>query len=522
MYSVTHGIALYGIEGIIVGVEADVQTGLPSFEMVGLAASSIRESKERVRSALINSGFTWPRGRLTVSLSPADWKKDGSGLDLPIAVAILIASEQMPPIPHHTILLGELALDGSIRAFRGLYAAVKCAQDLEAKTIILPATDDIDQLPVEHFIQRMGAYSLSDAVSILQGHPPLKRNETDDSRNHQHHFPHQPVAKSVKTGSTDSPLLDFSEVAGQDLAKRALLISAVGGHHILLYGPPGSGKSMLAERFPSILPSLSTTEFAELKHIYSIAGLSITEQVSPPFRAPHHSITVQGLLGGGTHPKPGEITLAHHGVLFLDELPEFPRLALEGLRQPLETQHITVSRSAYTTTFPCDFHMIAAMNPCPCGYHGFSSELHQCTCNDRDIARYRAKLSGPLLDRIDMTLWITPVSASHWHDTERHTREHSATMLSKVIAARDFQEHRKRTLQTNTSPITPMDRLQTLLFDSPSVHLLIQSGDRLQLSSRSLMKIAHVSRSIADIEQSDHVAVTHVAEALQYRTYTTT
>ncbi len=328
VYAVTHGIALYGIEGLMIGVEADVQSGLPGFEMVGLPASSIREAKERVRSALINSGFNWPRGRITVSLSPADWRKEGSGLDLPIAIAILIASEQLPPIPHHTVLLGELALDGTLREFRGLYASVKCAVELGANDLILPVTNEFDLTLGSNSSRMIALRTLFESVQALRGHFITKKTDAPSLFFHV-----ALVAKQNPSSNTqaENHIRDFRDIVGQVLAKRAMFISAIGNHHMLFYGPPGSGKSMLAERLPSILPNISPSEFAELKHIYSIAGLPMTEDTQRPFRSPHHSITVQGLLGGGVHPKPGEITLAHHGVLFLDEFPEFTRQAL-GVR----------------------------------------------------------------------------------------------------------------------------------------------------------------------------------------------
>ncbi len=521
VYAVTHGIALYGIEGLMIGVEADVQSGLPGFEMVGLPASSIREAKERVRSALINSGFNWPRGRITVSLSPADWRKEGSGLDLPIAIAILIASEQLPPIPHHTVLLGELALDGTLREFRGLYASVKCAVELGANDLILPVTNEFDLTLGSNSSRMIALRTLFESVQALRGHFITKKTDAPSLFFHV-----ALVAKQNPSSNTqaENHIRDFRDIVGQVLAKRAMFISAIGNHHMLFYGPPGSGKSMLAERLPSILPNISPSEFAELKHIYSIAGLPMTEDTQRPFRSPHHSITVQGLLGGGVHPKPGEITLAHHGVLFLDEFPEFTRQALEGLRQPLETGKITISRSTYAATFPSKFNLIAAMNPCPCGYHGFVSEVHHCRCSLRDIDRYRAKVSGPLLDRIDMTVWITPTPSSEWRN-RNISNESSSNVLEKVIRAKQFRTERialtQNILQGSTVQRTPIERLDSLSFTSPGVDLLIQSADRLHLSSRSLIKIADVSRSIADAELSDQILVHHVAEALQYRAFTT-
>ncbi len=513
MYASVQGIALYGLEGFTVGVEADIHAGLPNFEIVGLPASSVREAKERVRSAIVNSGLVWPRARITVSLSPADWRKDGSGLDLPIAVALLIASEQVPPVGRNAILLGELALDGTLRTFRGVWAATQAAYYLKTQTIVLPLHSEIDPPPPETGARLLPASSLQEALDLLLGRTTPNTIEHGTSNDNE-------AALSTAAVAVQ---LDFADVVSHEQAKRALTIAAVGSHHLLMNGPPGSGKSMLAARLPSILPLMSEAEAAEVKRIFSVAGIHPPLRGIRPFRAPHHTVTATGMLGGGTHPHPGEVSLAHNGVLFLDEFPEFSRSALEGLRQPLETGEITVSRAAYSCVFPSQFQFVAAMNPCPCGYAG-SSNHHACRCSIRDRERYRAKLSGPLLDRIDMTLWIEGI------DTQRLLVQHhrpqsadsSALIRAQVTAARSFRREREAWLQeiTHDPPRNPAGWLTSYDIAKSGADMLFRGAQSLQLSIRSLHKVAKVARSTADLEGSTQVTETHIAEALQYRSYT--
>lgn len=500
MYATVHGIALRGLEGFVIGVEADLQNGLPNFELVGLPASSVREARERVRSALVNSGYEWPRKRIVVSLAPADWRKDGTGLDLPIAVAVLIASEQIPMVGDGTILLGELALDGSLHSFRGLWTAARKALSSGADTVLAPQDSEFDSVPEDPRI--VGVSSVSAAVRFLRSgdRPPA---------------PPRPVQPLRADGAlAKGP--DLSEIAGQRQAKRALEIAAAGGHHLLFTGPPGGGKSLLAASLARLLPELSEDEWTEVRQVYSIAGLNAPPERSRPFRTPHHTITPQGLLGGGGQPRPGEVSLAHLGVLFLDEFPEFSRATLEGLRQPLETGEITVSRAAYSCTFPGRFQLIAAMNPCPCGHLGSSTGT--CTCETGTIQRYRAKLSGPLLDRIDLSLWIEPVPVPELLAASLQPTEPSGTVRQRVEAARAF-----RALRTDhgfaVDTGRPQQWLNSYKMDGKAWNLLIHSGERFRLSVRGLRKIAQVARTAADLELSEFIQEGHVAEALLFRTY---
>ncbi|MCY0875328.1 MAG: YifB family Mg chelatase-like AAA ATPase [Firmicutes bacterium] len=503
MFTVVQGVALRGLQGYRVGVEADLGQGLPSFEIVGLPASSVREAKERVRSAVTNSGFTWPRRRIVVNLTPSDWRKDGTGLDLPIAMAILVASEQIPPLSPEISFLGELALDGGIRSYRGLWTAMISATELGAKYLIVPVGSDL-RLPVHLDCEILMAPSLTWAIR--------------SARKEAIYTPPPRVEKLE--GEEPSEQVDMNEVAGQDAVKRAIEVAAAGHHHILLTGHPGAGKSMLAERLPTLLPRLTPEQALAVRQIYSVAGLeSICPTESPPFRTPHYSGSLQGLLGGGQIPTPGEVSLAHHGVLFLDEFPEFSRASLEALRQPLETRSITLSRSAYHYTFPADFQMVAAMNPCPCGYLN-SQSGRECTCEHRQIERYRAKLSGPILDRIDMTVWVDALDMKSILTAPVAQKESSSVIRKRVVAARQFRA--ERTLHnhdTDGSARTPAQVLSSLSIDQAARTLLLSCADKASLSARSLFKVARVARTIADLSQEANVSTEHVAEAMQYRFY---
>ncbi len=493
MFATVASVSLFGLHGIQVGVEADIQTGLPSFEIVGLPASAIREAKERVRSAILNSGYVWPRSRITISLTPADFRKDGSGLDLPIAIAILVSSEQILPVANRAVLLGELALDGAVRTFRGLYAALSFALDMPHPMIIVPDSgEQSDELPL---YQRMHMVeNLSQAISILSGKQiPTK----------EHHLEITTITSFRK---------NYSEVLGQENVKRVLEIAATGHHHLIMYGTPGAGKTMLAERLPTILPPLDATEKAQVKKIYSVAGLPYPPENERPYRSPHHTISTSGLLGGGSTPRPGEVSLAHQGVLFLDEFPEFSRSAIEGLRQPLSIGEITISRSLYSYSFPSKFQLVAAMNPCPCGYYG--SNTHPCTCSAQSIEMYQRKLSGPILDRIDLSVWVDGVPLRKIWESPSPTEDSSTIIRNRVLKSKTYAVARVIEHQELKKDGISIHQLE---MDNHTVEIFIRFAESHHLSMRGADKLSRVARTIADIDQSEWIKKEHLLEAMQYR-----
>lgn len=485
----TRGI--WGLHAPLIEIEVHVSQGLPALTIVGLPEAAVRESKDRVRSAILNSGFNFPTKRLTINLAPADLPKDGSRLDLPIAIGILIASGQLnvPNIQDYE-LCGELALDGYLRKISGsLNIALACQR--QQHQLILPQEniEDINQIP------QLNAFSAQHLKEVC------------------HHLTQKislPPVSIKKTAPAQQYALDLADIKGQLRPKRALEIAAAGGHCLLFRGPPGTGKTLLASRLPSILPSLNQQDALEVAQIYSLAQQPY-HFGQRPFRAVHHTASAVALVGGTTRPKPGEISLAHLGVLFLDELPEFDRKALEVLRQPLESKTITISRAAHQVTFPAQFQLIAAMNPCPCGY-AFHQTAQQCQCSPEAIRRYQNKLSGPLLDRIDLHIDVPPVSATELQNIA--IGETSAHVKKRVNLA--YQRQLKRQNCTNQS-LTPQQLEQVAVLDEQAQQILMMAQQRLNLSARAYHRVLRVARTIADLEQSDRISSQHLTEALSYR-----
>lgn len=503
MLATAHASTLIGLEAQTVQVEVDIARGLPAFDLVGLPEASVRESRMRVRSALEGVGFPLPVKRVTVNLAPADVKKNGAGFDLAIACATLAAARECPDeLLRDWLLVGELSLTGAVRPVRGVLAKVLCAKKAGFQGVIVPA-DNAAEAAVVDGIDVRAARSLAEVLSFF-------RSEYD-----------LPEAQRVHEIPRDeTPTVDLADVRGQTAARRALEIAAAGSHNVLFMGPPGGGKTLLARAMPTILPPMTFDESVEVTSIYSISGMlrpGISLVETRPFRHPHHTASAVGIVGGGDPPRPGEIALAHHGVLFLDELPEFPREALEAMREPLEDGTVTIVRARVRTTFPARFTLVGAMNPCPCGFHGDGTE--RCECTDERVRKYRARVSGPLLDRIDLCVHLPGIALSTLN--EPPDGPSSAEVRAKVIEARNRQYARKSNEGECNARVNPKALREAAEMSAEVKHLLTTACERMGLSARASTRVLRVARTIADLEGCEKVSTAHIAEAIGYRSFAT-